>query len=126
MKASEQGLTIVEILVAVVILATGLLMLAGGSMVVTRDLTRSGLETVATARAAAKLDELRTLAASTSPACGSANFTSSTSATTIDKISFTWTITPSFGAQRTVRVITSYALPGNRARTDTLQALIGC
>jgi len=126
MRQSEQGLTLVEILVAIVILAMGLLVLGGGSLVVTRDLTRSGLSTVATARAEAKLDELRTLAASTSPACGSANFTSSVSPTLIEKVTLSWTITPDFGAQRTVRVMTSYVLPGNRSHADTLQALVGC
>ncbi|HEY9383388.1 MAG TPA: type II secretion system protein [Gemmatimonadales bacterium] len=126
MKQSERGLTVVEILVALVILGIGLLVLAGGSVVVTRDLTRSGLATVANARAQAKLDELMTTAGATEPRCGSANFASSVSATTINKITLSWTITPNAGAQRTVRIITSYQLPGNRQHTDTLRALIGC
>ena len=126
MKLAERGLTVVEILVALVILGIGLLVLAGGSVVVTRDLTRSGLATVANARAQAKLDELMSTAASTSPRCGAAGFVSSVSATTINKIALTWVVTPATGAQRTIQVITSYALPGNRSHTDTLRALIGC
>jgi len=126
MIRSERGLTVVEILVALVILGIGLLVLAGGSLVVTRDLTRSGLATVANGRAQAKLDELMATAASTSPRCSAASFASSASATTLNKVTLTWTITPNAGAQRTVRVITSYQLPGNRSHTDTLRALIGC
>ncbi len=126
MTQSERGLTVVEILVALVILGIGLLVLAGGSVVVTRDLTRSGLATVSNARAQAKLDELMAVAASTSPRCGSANFVSSVSATTINKITLSWNITPVAGAQRTISVYTSYRLPGNRSHADTLTALIGC
>jgi len=126
MTQSERGLTVVEVLVALVILGIGLLVLAGGSVVVTRDLTRSGLATVGNARAQAKLDELMTTAASTPLRCASANFASSVAATTINKITLSWTVTPASGAQRTVQVITSYRLPGNRSHTDTLRAYIAC
>jgi len=126
MKQSERGLSVVEILVAIVILGIGLLVLAGGSLVVTRDLTRSGMATVANARAQAKLDELMSTAASTSPKCGSASFTSSVSAMTMNKMTLSWTVTPNAGAQRTIEVITGYKLPGNRSHRDTLRALIGC
>jgi prepilin-type N-terminal cleavage/methylation domain-containing protein len=126
MKAlSERGLTLVEILVAIVILAIGLLVLAGGSIVVTRDLTRSGLATVATARAQAKLDELRALAASTTPNCIAAGFASSVSAQTINKITLSWFVASS-GSQREVRILTSYALPQGLTHVDTLRANIGC
>jgi prepilin-type N-terminal cleavage/methylation domain-containing protein len=121
----ERGLTLVEIIVSIVILAIGLLVLAGGSIVVTRDLTGSGLATVATARAQAKLDELRTIAASTEPHCSSANFANSVSAQTINKITLSWEITTS-GLQKLVRVRTSYRLPQGRTHVDTLRAIIGC
>jgi prepilin-type N-terminal cleavage/methylation domain-containing protein len=123
---NASGLTLVEILVAISILGIGLLMLAGGALAVTRDLTRSGLATLATARADAKLDELRAVAAATNPPCTSPSFASSTSTQTIMKISLSWTITPSSGAQRTAHVITSYRLPGGATHADTLRALIGC
>jgi prepilin-type N-terminal cleavage/methylation domain-containing protein len=125
MRQAERGLTVVEVLVALVILGIGLLVLAGGSVVVTRDLTRSGLATVANARAQAKLDELMTTAASTPVRCAAANFASSVSATTINKITLSWVVSGS-GGQRTVQVITSYKLPGNRSHTDTLRAYIAC
>ena len=126
MKLNEQGLTLVELMVAVVILAIGLLMLAGGALAVTKNLTGSGLATVATARAQAKLDELRAIAASTTPNCISANFDDSGASITISKITLSWTINPKAGSERLVRVVTSYALPGGRSHTDTLRGVIGC
>ena len=125
--SSERGFTVVEILVAIVILAIGLLVLAGGSVVVTRNLTNSRMAMLATARAEAKLDELRAIAASTTPACGSVDFASSVSAQTIGKLTLSWTITPTAGAERQVRVRTEYTLPSGRGvKIDTLKAEIGC
>ena len=126
-RASERGMTLVEILVSIVILAIGLLVLAGGSVVVTRNLTSSRLAMLATARAEAKLDELRAIGASTVPSCGSANFASSVSPQTIGKITLSWTIEPTTGAERQVRVRTEYLLPSGRGlKIDTLKAEIGC
>jgi prepilin-type N-terminal cleavage/methylation domain-containing protein len=122
---SERGLTLIEILVAIVILGIGLLVLAGGSVAVTQNLTGSGLSSVASARAQAKLDELRSIGASTSPWCGSANFAGSAAPQTFGKITLSWTITAS-GAERIVRVITAYQLPGGKTRTDTLRGIVGC
>jgi prepilin-type N-terminal cleavage/methylation domain-containing protein len=125
--SSERGMTVVEILVAIVILAIGLLVLAGGSVVVTRNLTRGRLAMLATARAEAKLDELRAIGASTVPNCGSVNFASSVSAQTFGKITLSWTITPTTGAEREVQVRTQYLLPSGRGlKIDTLKAEIGC
>ena len=126
MKHSERGLTLIELLVSIVILGIGLLVLAGGSVAVTQNLTSSGLASVASARAQAKLDELRTIGASTNPWCGSANFAGSAAPQTFGKITLSWTINPNSGAERIVRVITSYALPGGKTRTDTLRGIVGC
>ena len=124
--SGERGMTLVEIIVAIVILGIGLLVLAGGSVAVTQNLTTSGLASVATARAQAKLDEIRGIAASTTPWCGSANFIGSAAPVTFGKITLNWTINPSSGAERIVRVITQYALPAGRTHTDTLRGIIGC
>ena len=124
--SSERGMTVVEILVAIVILAIGLLMLAGGSLVVTQNLTSSRLAMVATARAEAKLDELRAIAASTPVRCSSADFANSASAQTIGKITFSWRITPATGAERSVIVRTQYALHAGRSHVDSLMAIVGC
>jgi type II secretory pathway pseudopilin PulG len=85
-------MTIVETLVAIVILAIGLLMLAGGSLVVTRNLTSSRLDMVANARAEAQLDELRAIAASTVPRCTSVDFATSAAPLTAGAITWSWRV----------------------------------
>ncbi|HEU5219420.1 MAG TPA: type II secretion system protein [Gemmatimonadales bacterium] len=134
--SSERGLTLIELLVAIVILGIGLMLLAGGSLVVTRDLTRSSRATVATGQAQAKLDELMVLAASTSTRCTATSFASSSSPVVSNKVTLSWDV-PLSGTQRMVSVITSYQLPAsgsvsdspntvNGIHTDTLRAMIGC
>ena len=124
--ASERGLTLVEILVAIVILAIGLLMLAGGSLVVTRNLTSSRLSMVATARAEAKLDELRAIAASTLVRCTSPDFATSVAPETLGPITLSWRVEAG-GADRQVQIRTLYQRPAGRGfKADTLRAVIGC
>lgn len=124
--SSERGMTIVETLVAIVILAIGLLMLAGGSLVVTRNLTSSRLDMLANARAEAQLDELRAIAASTVPRCISADFATSAAPLTDGPITWSWRVEAG-GADRRVMVRTLYSLPGGRGfEVDTLKAVIGC
>ena len=123
--SSERGLTLVELMVAIVILGIGLMLLAGGSLVVTRDLVRSNRSTLATGQAQAKLDELMVLAASTTTRCSSANFASSTAAVTLNNVTLSWVV-PVSGTQRMVNIITTYKLPVNGSHADTLRAMIGC
>lgn len=122
---SERGFTLVELLVAIVVLATGVLALAGGSLFVTRDLYRSRMATLAGGRAQAKADELLTYAAATSPRCTSANFVSSSTALTSNAIA-TWWVVPNSGALRTVRVMTGYRLAAGHIKVDTLMAQVAC
>jgi len=125
-RNSERGMTLIEILVSIVILAIGLLMLAGGSLVVTRNLTSSRLEMLATARAEAQLDELRAIAASTPVRCTSVDFATSAAPLTIGPITLSWRVDAG-GSDRTVRIRTRYRLPGGRSQgDDTLTAVIGC
>lgn len=123
-RRPDEGFSLIEVLVAVVILSIGTLMLAGGSVFVTRDLVRSRQSTAAASMAQAKLDELRARAASVS-GCGSSQFTSSTSTVTYSGVSMRW-IVPTSGANRTVQVITSYSLGRGRTKADTLAVNIAC
>jgi prepilin-type N-terminal cleavage/methylation domain-containing protein len=125
MVPSRAGFTLVEVLVAVVILAIGSLMLAAGALFTTRELVRTRGQTAAGAVAQAKVDELRTLAASTTPPCTSVSFASSGSSTVAGGITMSWVVSPS-GGQRTIRVITNYKLGRGKTRTDTLTTLVGC
>jgi prepilin-type N-terminal cleavage/methylation domain-containing protein len=121
----EGGFTLVEVLVAVAVLSIGSLVLAGGLLFVTRDLTRSRLQSVASNMAQAKLDELRTRAMATSPYCLAGGFSSSAAAVTANRVTMSWVV-PTSGASRTIRVITSYRLAAGRARADTLAGSVSC
>jgi len=122
---SQAGFTLVEVIVSVVILSIGTLVLASGSLFATRDLTRSRLQSVAGSMAQAKLDELRTRAASTSPACTAAAFTNSPSAVIANGVTMTWEV-PASGANRTLRVITSYSYGAGRIKADTVAGSVAC
>lgn len=125
MTGNEKGLALVELIVAIVILAVGMMMLAGGSLFVTRDLTRSRLATRAASIAQARLDLLRTFAASTSPACSASGFASSSSPTVASGVTLTWVV-PVSGASREVRVITSISIGRGRTVVDTLVGNVAC
>lgn len=125
MAGDRRGFSIVEVLVAVVILTLGTLTLAGGSLFVTRDLVRSQQSTVAAGLAQMRMDDLRARAAATSPPCGSAQFTSSASPQTVQGVTLTWVV-PTSGINRMVRVITTYQLAAGRTRTDTLFGSVPC
>jgi prepilin-type N-terminal cleavage/methylation domain-containing protein len=63
MTDNSKGFTLLEVMVAVIILGLGITALAGGSMVVTRQVGRGKVVTVATQLASQKMDSLRMLAA---------------------------------------------------------------
>lgn len=122
---NEKGLSLIELLVAIVILSVGMLMLAGGSLFVTRDLTRSRLATRATSVAQARLDLLRAYAASTSPGCTASGFASSASATVVSGVTLSW-IVPTSGANRQIQVISSYPYGRGKYAVDTLRGNVAC
>jgi len=121
----ERGFTLVEMMVALVILTSGSLILVSGSAFVTRDLVRSRQATVAGALAQARMDDLRAAAASTAMPCLSSRFTSSTTPDTVGGVEIQWVV-PTSGTQRTVSVMTRYKIGAGRARVDTVRGGITC
>lgn len=119
------GFTIVELLVAITVLAIGVLAVASGVMFSTRNLNRSRLATQASIQGVSKLDELFSYANATSPLCLSPKFTSSVTPVVSNNVSLTWTV-PATGVLRTVQVFAQYRLAGTGQRTDTLTARIVC
>jgi type IV pilus assembly protein PilV len=120
---SPHGLTIVEVLIAIVLLSVGMLALASNSGVITRTLTGSKMSTAATQQAARELDRLRAAAGATSPRCMSASFASG-GPVVRQNVTLSWTVSGT--SLRTVRVIASYPIgPGTR-RVDTLTTTIAC
>ncbi|MGE0554927.1 MAG: prepilin-type N-terminal cleavage/methylation domain-containing protein [Gemmatimonadales bacterium] len=122
---SRSGFSLIEVMVAVTVLAVGILLLAGGSVYVTRDLVGSRLTTVATGLAQSRLDDLRMWAAARNPACSATQFSSSPGPLVQQGIAITWEV-PTTGSIRTVRVMASYREPGGRTNVDTLVGVIQC
>lgn len=125
MSENRSGFTLVELLVAVVILAVGLLALAGSTGIITRTLHGSRIATQAVQQAGQRIDILRAAARSTITPCTSPSFTSSAGVQLSQGVSMTWSV-PASGSLRTVRVITSYSLGRGRTKVDTLSTNIDC
>ena len=122
MLRSRFGLTLVEVLIAIVVLSVGVIALAGGSAMVTRMIGRGKVETRAAAVASRRIEALR-LAASTLPRCTGSLFTSG-GPSIHDGVSESWVV-PSTGKLRLVRVTVTY-LTVRGVRSAALQTGIEC
>ncbi len=125
MTTGRGGFSLIETLVALVILALGLFAMAATSAAVTTTLTGSRFATIATQLASQRAEVLRATARSTVPPCTAGGFTSSASAITTQGVTMSWTVAAS-GSTRAVNVITTYPVGRGRTRTDTLRTLIPC
>ncbi len=123
MKPSRSGFSLVEVLVAVVILAVGVVALAGASGLVTRMIGRGKIDTRAVQVASQRLEGLRLAAYSTTPRCTAAGFASG-GPVTADGVTTAWVV-PNAGPARTLTVTVSYATPRG-VRSETLTTIIGC
>jgi prepilin-type N-terminal cleavage/methylation domain-containing protein len=123
LRDARAGLTLIELMVSIVILAVGILALAAGSGAVTRTLTGARQATVATQLATLQLDQLRAAAGSTTPRCNSGNFASG-GPVIRQNVTMNWTVTGTF--RREVRVIFTYPTGGGASRTDSLATIIPC
>jgi prepilin-type N-terminal cleavage/methylation domain-containing protein len=122
MKPAPAGFTLIEVLIALIVLGIGVLALAGSSAVVNRMIGRGKVETHAAALAAGRLEKLR-LAAAQLPRCGSAVFQSG-GPLWEDGLRESWSVEPA-GAVRHVRVRVSY-LTIRGSRSAVLETSIPC
>lgn len=125
MTSNQRGFTLIEVLVAVVVLSIGLLALGGATGRTTRTLYGSRLATVGSQVAAQRLDKLRAAAASTFPRCTAPAFSSSSSSVTTYGVTETWVV-PASGSPRVVRSIVAYPIGAGRTKTDTAATSITC
>jgi Tfp pilus assembly protein PilV len=117
------GFTLVEVMVAVVVVIVGIGALAGSSALVTRMIGRGRVESRAAQLAESRIEQLRLTAGSTAPRCASVAFSSGGPVLT-QPVTERWEVAP-VGVVRQVRVIVSYPIPGG-THADTLQTRIDC
>jgi prepilin-type N-terminal cleavage/methylation domain-containing protein len=119
----EQGFTIVEVMLAVVLLAIGVMALVGSSAMVTRMIGRGRESTTVGQVATARAERLRQIAAATSPACGQlVNGTSNPGSGITER----WELQGAAGDKtRDVRLIYSYRV-SRSVRTDTMSLTLLC
>lgn len=122
MSQDTRGFSIVEVLVAIIILTIGLLALAQSSGAVSTMIGRGKQDTQAAAAAQQVLERLRQEATETTPKCTSLSSGSQTGpqpGTTV-----AWTVSGS-GDSRTVVVTVNYRI-SRGTRTETIRAQLGC
>jgi prepilin-type N-terminal cleavage/methylation domain-containing protein len=117
------GFTLIEIMLALIVLSVGILALSGSSAMVNRMIGRGRIETHAALLAARRVEKLRMAAASTSPRCTSASFISG-GPVWEDGLRQSWSVGPA-GPVRKVRVSVSY-LTIRGTRSAVLETGIPC
>jgi prepilin-type N-terminal cleavage/methylation domain-containing protein len=120
-KSARSGFTIIEVLVAVTILAVGVVALAGSSATVTRMIGRGQSNTRAAQLATLRVEALRLLAYSTTPRCTAL---ANGGPAVTDRVTLSWTVAVS-GTGRNVTVTAAYAT-GRGTHTEVLTTYIEC
>jgi prepilin-type N-terminal cleavage/methylation domain-containing protein len=124
-RSAQAGFTLVELLIAVLVLGIGITALVGTSALVTRQIGRGRIVTIANQLANQKLDELRRAAAIKSGGnhCTNAAFASGSSGPTRG-VSLTWTVGTA-GTARNVTVVASYPVTSG-TKTFQIATVVGC
>ncbi len=125
-RTPRSGFTIIEVLIAVVVLGAGVLALASSSAVVSRIIGRGRTATISAQVAEEQLERLRSYANATSPRCTSTRFRSSAGVEQRQGVSLSWLVENSTDDARPVEVYVTYRVPPGRVRTDTLRTRILC
>jgi prepilin-type N-terminal cleavage/methylation domain-containing protein len=126
MKTPRGGFTIVEVLIAIIVLTIGVMALASSAGGITRMMSNGQRKTRSMSVAASTLDSLRQKAYSASPKCSGLVSGSSSTSGYGSMISRAWTVSagPSGTTKdRSVVVITAYRV-GPFGKGDTLLATL--
>jgi type II secretory pathway pseudopilin PulG len=115
------GFTLLEVMVASLLLMAGIGALLGTAGLTIRLVVRGRQSTRVVAAATAQIETLRGLAAAAPLYCGGLGDGADSSS---DGTTWSWRIDPA-GAVRMVSVIVAVPVPGGRA-TDTLSAVLWC
>lgn len=122
MSGRERGFSIVEVLVAIVILTIGLLALAQSSGAVTTMIARGKQDTQAAAAAQQVLEQLRQEAAAATPKCQ--GLAGGTRAGPQPGMTLNWAVSGTDDT-RDVVVTVTYRI-GRGTRPETIRAVLGC
>jgi prepilin-type N-terminal cleavage/methylation domain-containing protein len=123
LRHARSGFTLVEVLVAVTILAVGVVAMAGSAGAVTRMISRGKFDTRAVQLATQQVEILRRAAYFTTPRCTAAALANGGPQTT-DNVTLSWTVEVN-GTGRDVTVTATYAT-GRGTRTEVLTTYIEC
>jgi Tfp pilus assembly protein PilV len=121
--STEKGFTIVEVMVAVLMLTTGVMALVGSSAMVTRMIGRGRESTLVGQIATARAERLRQIATATNPPCIAPAFKSDSVKT--NSVGEKWELLPAVGSTSTFRMTFTYRTPRG-SRTDTMLTTILC
>jgi prepilin-type N-terminal cleavage/methylation domain-containing protein len=122
-KQARAGFTLVEVLVAVVVLGIGIVALAGSAAMVTRMIGRGQMGTRAAQLASQRLELLRNAAYRTNPRCTDASFASG-GPVTAQGITETWVIQA--GTLRIITETVTYRTANGGTHSDVFTTKIGC
>ena len=123
MQRLRSGMTLVEVLVALVVLCVGVLALSGSSSIITRMIGRGKSETHAAMAASQRMETLRLAARAGAARCTSPDFASG-GPIIQDGLTQSWAVSPA-GAVRRVRVTVTY-LTVRGIRSAVLETAIAC
>ena len=123
MKHRRCGFTLVEAMVAVVVLCVGILALMSASSSVTRMIGRGKMETRAALAASRRIEVLRSAAETATPRCANPAFASG-GPVMVGGVAEKWEVAAS-GKVRPVRVTVTY-LTVRGLRTASLETRIRC
>jgi prepilin-type N-terminal cleavage/methylation domain-containing protein len=123
MQHRRSGFTLVEALVAVVVVGLGIVALMSASSSVTRMIGRGKMETIAALAASRRMEVLRAAAEATSPPCANPAFASG-GPVMAGGVAEQWEVAAS-GKVRPVRVTVTY-LTVRGLRTARLETRIRC
>lgn len=123
MKHSRLAFTLIEVLVAVLVLGVGIIALVGTSAGVTRMIGRGKIETRAAQAASSRMETLRLAAYATSPRCSNPGFASGGPVLS-GGMTELWVVPPT-GKVRKVRVTVTY-LTTRGAREAVLETALTC
>jgi prepilin-type N-terminal cleavage/methylation domain-containing protein len=122
-KHATRGFTLVEVLVAVMVLSVGITALVGSAGMVTRMIQRGEQGTRASQIAAKRVERLRLAALSTTPRCTAGAFANG-GPVTVQGVTESWTVTGA-GSLRTVTITTSFRT-AQGTHTDVLTTQVRC